>query len=79
MQPDTNISKCKTSLQNTKFILRSLINSNNRQMTALDLSRDYRKAEGVPIPFVQLGYRRLEDFLQSLTDTLIVSELIQTR
>lgn len=70
---NVHIAKTKASLQNTKCILRSLINSKNRELTVTDLSMDYRNLEGVPIPFVQLGYKRLDDFLRSLTDTLIVS------
>lgn len=67
---------CKNSLQNIKATLRSLINSKNRGMTLSDLERDYMNMEGRQIPFVELGYTRLETFLGSLTDTLVVSTLM---
>lgn len=63
------------TLQKTKIILRSLINSTMRVMTAQDLDFDHQQSEGRPIPYVELGYRSLESFLITLNDTLIVCRL----
>lgn len=67
------MSKSK-SLQNTKMVLRSLVNSNpgGMGMTIDQLNKDYRQEENEPIPYRSLGFTNLESFLCSLDDTLVV-------
>lgn len=60
------------NLQNTKTILRSLINSAPYGLSIADLDREYHLEAGRRIPFAELGYSRLHDFLRSLNDTLLV-------
>lgn len=61
------------SLQNIKAVLKSLVISQQGGLTIKQLNRDYQDLETCPIPFVQLGYSKLETFLRSINDTLIVS------
>lgn len=67
------MSKSK-SLQNTKMVLRSLVNSNpgGQGITIEQLNRDYHIQENEPIPFRALGFVSLESFLLSINDTLTV-------
>lgn len=60
------------NLQNTKTILRSLINSAPYGFSIDDLDREYQLEAGRSIPYVDLGYSRLYDFLRSINDTLTV-------
>lgn len=61
------------SLQNTKAILKSLVVSQQGGLTIQQLDRDYKELQSCPIPFVELGFSRLETFLRSINDTLLVS------
>lgn len=60
-------------LSKTKAVLRSLVVSAPQEITTPQLAADYESLEGQCIPFVQLGYQRLEHFLESISDTLLVS------
>lgn len=65
---------CDTSsLQDTKTIIRSLLLSTSEKVTIQQLDYDYRQMEGKHIPYSDLGFARLDQFLMSLTDTVEVS------
>lgn len=59
-------------LTEVKAILKSLVLSSPEKITVERLNHDYRDMEGQLIPFRQLGYGNLEQFLHSIPDTLKV-------
>lgn len=63
-----------TSLENVKKVLMSILVSmaDEPVITVGLLSKKYRDYEGIPIPFYNLGFKRIEDFLQSIPDVLKV-------
>jgi len=56
-----------------KIVLRSLIVSYPGGMTVGALCSDYKASEGQELPYRQLGFTSVIEFLQSLRDTVQVS------
>lgn len=63
-------------LSTIKMDLRGVLISCPQGMTIGKLSRDYVELVGKQIPFTKMGFNKLEDFLRSLKDTLVVSVLL---
>lgn len=63
-----------TSLENVKKVLMSILVSmaDEPVITMIRLCKKYRDFEGTSIPFYNLGFKRIEDFLQSIPDVLKV-------
>jgi hypothetical protein len=56
-----------------KTILRGLLISSAKTMTAEQLCRDYRLQEGHNVPYHKLGYNTFMEYLRSIPDTVAVS------
>ncbi|EDW72311.2 uncharacterized protein Dwil_GK20858 [Drosophila willistoni] len=55
-----------------KRIIHSLVVSTPEVVTIESLHRDYVKEEGNGVPYSKLGFRDLESFLRSISDTVVV-------
>ncbi|XP_023234025.1 tudor domain-containing protein 5-like [Centruroides sculpturatus] len=60
------------SLTEIKQIIRSLIISNSLKITLRQLKKDYRNLNGKNIPFEDFGYKNLVDFLQAMSDVIVM-------
>ncbi|XP_017022372.1 tudor domain-containing protein 5 isoform X2 [Drosophila kikkawai] len=59
-------------LSYVKKVIHSLVVSCPARMTIEQLSRDYRSEEGCYVPYSALGFRDIESFLRSISDTVVV-------
>ncbi|EDW02079.1 GH20095 [Drosophila grimshawi] len=57
-------------LSYVKKVIRALIISSPDRMTVEQLKRDYASEEGSPVPFYKLGFKDIECFLNSISDTV---------
>ncbi|KAK9890999.1 hypothetical protein WA026_013335 [Henosepilachna vigintioctopunctata] len=60
-------------MDETKKILRSLLVSSPMVLTVMKLNNDYRDVMGYEIPYKDLGYEKLLDFLNEIPDVLKVN------
>ena len=60
-------------LKNTRSMLRSVLLSAPRGVRARNLEGEYRGITGKVIPYRQLGYKSLKDFMSSLQDVARLS------
>ena len=60
-------------LKNTRSMLRSVLLSAPRGVRARNLEAEYRGITGKIIPYRELGYRSLKDFMTSLQDVARLS------
>jgi len=60
-------------LKNTRSMLRSVLLSAPRGVRARNLEAEYRGITGKNIPYRELGYRSLKDFMSSLQDVARLS------
>lgn len=66
--------KATSSLQDeTKQLLRSIIESAPYRIYTRDVEREFSKLMGYELPFRKLGYATCEEYLQSIPDTLSIS------
>jgi hypothetical protein len=56
-----------------KTLLRGLLISSPRAMTADQLQRDFKLHEGRDVPFHKFGYSSFLEYLNSVPDTVVVS------
>lgn len=61
-----------TLLKMTKRILKCLVDSSIDRLTIETLNLNYCRQEGRSIPFAQLGYSSLSQFLLDIPDSLTV-------
>lgn len=57
-------------LPEVKMILKSLLTSTSKEMNLQELNNDYKKLEGRPIPFRDLGFDSLEHLIRSISDSV---------
>ncbi|KAH8253772.1 hypothetical protein KR032_006825 [Drosophila birchii] len=55
-----------------KKVIHSLVVSCPERMTIERLMREYRNEEGTSVPYGTLGFRDIESFLRSISDTVVV-------
>lgn len=61
-------------MEEIKQIIRSIaISGASNTLSVKDLARDFKKMEGFDLPFQRLGFRSVDQFLHSLTDTVKVN------
>ncbi|XP_053692009.1 uncharacterized protein LOC128740491 [Sabethes cyaneus] len=61
------------SMAEIKQLIRSLaISGATNGLTAKDLASDFKKMEGFDLPYQRLGFRSVDQFLHSLTDTVTI-------
>lgn len=61
-------------LKNTRSMLRSVLLSAPRGVRARNLEAEYRGITGKVIPYRELGYKSLKDFMNSLQDVARLSD-----
>lgn len=61
------------SLEETRNVLKSLVRSCPVKMTIENLEKDYKTTMGHPIPFRQFGFRTIDQFLDSISDTILLT------
>ena len=62
------------NLEETKKLLRSVLNTNKNGCPLIRLDRDYKSLVGKSIPFMKLGFHTLEDLLRDIPDTVLIEE-----
>lgn len=62
------------TMEEIKCVVRSIaISNSSKRLTASDLARDFKKLEGYELPYQQLGFRSVGQFLNSLKDIITVN------
>lgn len=62
------------TMDEIKNIIRSIaISGGARGLSVKMLADDFKKIEGFDLPYHRLGFRSPDEFLRSLTDTVMVS------
>ncbi|XP_034477414.1 uncharacterized protein LOC117783941 isoform X2 [Drosophila innubila] len=59
-------------LSYVKEVIHALVNSTPQRMTVEGLKRDYLGAEGSAVPYNKFGFKTVESFLHSISDTVEV-------
>jgi hypothetical protein len=59
--------------EDLKIVLRGLLVSSPHAVTVDQLQRDFMKQEGHNVPFRELGYPSFMKYLESISDTVVVS------
>lgn len=62
----------QSELDEIKASIKGVLNSTQDKLTIYELYNDYKTLNGVEIPFKNLGYHSLIDFLKSIPDTVQV-------
>lgn len=62
----------EASLDTTKKILRSILNTVKNGLSVNELQKQYRELEGRYIPYQQLGYNNIRSFLGAIPDTVYI-------
>lgn len=60
-------------INDIKTIIRSILNSSQNDMTVSQLLHDYNNLEGSTLPYKQLGFNTIFEFLGTINDVLKVS------
>lgn len=66
------------TIETVKKDIRSLLVSSPRELTVLDLIRDYRQLVGHDIPYRRMGYNTIEDFIYAVPD-VVTYRVVQGR
>ncbi|KAL7735296.1 hypothetical protein ACLKA6_017996 [Drosophila palustris] len=59
-------------LSYVKQIIHALVISTPQRMSVEGLKRDYLSTEGSPLPYDKLGFKNVESFLHSISDTVLL-------